>query len=119
MPADILYSDTLVEISAHSILFRQYYFPVGSRRINLNEVESVRILKPTFMQGKWRIHGTGDFRTWFPRDMDRPSRDAIFLLKRRKGWWRIGFTVEDANLVKDILTEYGLNVTEDDGGASL
>jgi hypothetical protein len=106
--AEILYADTLVEITRDSIVFRNYYFPFGSKKISLDHVKTVEILKPTLLNGKWRIHGTGDFRTWFPRDMKRPSRDSIFIMTLRNRWWRIGFTVENANAVKQIFEEKGL-----------
>jgi len=81
-----MYTDSLIEISEDGILFPQYYFSVGSQPTNLNDVESVNILKPTFTSGKWRIHGTGGgFGPGFVRDKHRPSREAIFILKSRKG----------------------------------
>ena len=43
MSADILYSDSLVEISTETILFRRYYFPVGAKRLKLIDVERVKI----------------------------------------------------------------------------
>ncbi len=102
---EIVYTDKLVEISHDAILFRHYYFPVGSKRINLNDVEKIEILNPTLINGKWRIHGTGDFRTWFPRDTKRPGRDMIFIIFFYKHWWRIGFTVENSNEVRQIFID--------------
>ena len=43
----VLYSDDLVSISDESILFRQYYFPYGSKTIELSSVDYVEILTPT------------------------------------------------------------------------
>ena len=112
--AEILYADTLVEISRDSIVFRNYYFPFGSKKINLNHVKSVKTLKPTVWNGKWRTAGTGDFRTWFPRDMKRPSRDEIFIMTLHNHWWRVGFTVENSNAVKQIFEEKGFIKAEND-----
>ncbi len=105
--SDILYADKLVEITENSILFRHYYFPFGSKRINLDDVASVKTLEPTLRNGKWRIHGTGDFRTWFPMDAKRRSRDLIFVITLRKRWWRVGFTVENASIVSDFFRAKG------------
>jgi len=105
---EILYSDSLVEISHDTLFFRHYYFPVGSKKIALKNAEKIEILDPTLMTGKWRIHGTGDFRTWFPRDPKRPERDMIFIIFYHRRWWRTGFTVENADEVKRIFLEKGL-----------
>lgn len=105
---EIIYTDNLVEISNDSILFRHYYFPVGSKKINLNDIKKIEILNPTLTHGKWRIHGTGDFRTWFPLDTKRPKRDMIFIIFFHKRWWRTGFTVENSNKVRQIFMDKGL-----------
>jgi len=98
----VLYSDQLVEIREDSILFRNFFYPFGDKRISTNHVESITVLKPTLLSGKYRTYGTGDFRTWFPPD-NRSKRDRIFVLKRKDKWWRIGFTVEDSEKVLALL----------------
>jgi len=74
----------------------------------IRNIKKVEILEPTVMNGKWRIHGTGDFSTWFPWDSGRPNRDIIFRITLHKGWCRIGFTVEDSASVISIFDEKGL-----------
>ena len=106
------YSDSLVEIKENSIIFRNYYFPVGDKRVAFDQIESVRVLEPTMRNGKWRLHGSGDFKTWFPADYNRPKRDAIFIAKVRNKWWQIGFTVERSFMVRRIFSERGLLVGE-------
>ena len=103
MPTDILYSDKLIEISADTILFRQYYFPIGARRLNLTDIERVVMRTPTFVTGKYRLQGSAWLRTWFPMDRQRPKRSQIFILILRNKWRRIGFTVEDEAAVERIL----------------
>jgi hypothetical protein len=103
----IVYSDKLVEITEDSILFRNYYFPFGSKTVNLTDVKSVKALEPTLWNGKWRIYGTGDFHTWFPLDKKRPDRDLIFLMTLKKRWWRVGFTVENSSVVSELLRAQG------------
>ena len=102
---EILYTDKLIDVTEETLLFRHYYFPFGSKRINFDHIEQVTMLKPTLFNGKWRIHGTGDFRTWFARDLKRPVRDLLFIARLAGRWWRIGFTVEDSESVIRIFKE--------------
>jgi hypothetical protein len=53
--------------------------------------------------GKWRIHGTGDFKVWFPMDSNRPHRDRVFILAIKNLQVNIGFTVEDRDAVESYL----------------
>ena len=108
MVSELIYSDKLVEITEDSILFRNHYFPFGSKRVDFSEVSTVVTNKPTLANGKWRIQGTLDFRTCFPRDWKRPTCDRIFLISFPHRRIRIGFTVEDSDTVTNILTEKGL-----------
>jgi hypothetical protein len=103
MNARILYSDQLVEITDESILLRGYYFPFGSRRIRFSEILGISVNEPTIWNGKYRIYGSGDLRTWFPPDVKRPVRDKIFVISLKNRWRRIGFTVEDSAAVEAIM----------------
>jgi hypothetical protein len=105
MDTDVLYADSLVEISAETILFRRYYFPIGARRLKLSDIERVIVRTPTFATGKYRLQGSGGLRTWFPMDLQRPKRRKIFILILRNKWHRIGFTVEDEATVERVLRE--------------
>lgn len=104
------YSDSLVDISDDAITLRRYYFPFGSRRIPFSEIERINSDDPTLLNGRWRIWGTGTFRTWFPLDWERPLRDRIFFVTLANRWGRIGFTVEDSKRVARILKQGGLQV---------
>lgn len=106
--AEPIYSDKLIEITDNSILFRHYYFPVGSKQVNLESIARVEVKKPTLISGKYRIHGTGDFRTWFPCDYKRSTRDRIFIIHFKRGWWRIGFTAERSDEALHFFEERGL-----------
>lgn len=102
MNAPLLYRDALVEISEDSILFLNYYYPFGNKRVSFNDVERLLVKVPSIRSGKYRYYGTGDFRTWFPPD-DRTSRDKIFVLIHKSKWWRVGFTVENSREVLALL----------------
>lgn len=108
MNSEVVYSDKLVEITDNSILFRWYYFPFSSKRVRFSDVDYIVTKKPTFWNGKWRIHGTGDFKTWLPCDWKRPIRDRIFIISFQNKWKRIGFTVEDSETVAKIFQDTGL-----------
>ena len=104
------YKDKLIEISDNTIVFKNYYFPAGSKSIKLSQVEYVEEKRLTLRNGKWRLHGTGDllFRIWFPADYDRPSRDKIFVMKVKGKWMQIGFTVENSYAVSELFRTKGL-----------
>ena len=104
------YSDGLISLTGSSLHFRHYYFPRGSRTIELSDVERIEVLEPTLRNGKWRIHGTGDLRTWFARDPQRPQRDRIFLLHLRGRWRRIGFTAEHPDALVERLRSRGVAI---------
>jgi hypothetical protein len=108
MNADILYSDSLVEISAETILFRRYYFPIGAKHLKLSDIERVIIQEPTFSTGKYRLQGSAGWHTWSPMDLQRPRRSKIFLIILRNKRRRIGFTVENEVALEQILRERAL-----------
>lgn len=103
MNVDVLYSDSLVEISDETILFRHYYFPFGAKRLKLSDIERVIVQEPSFATGKYRLQGSVGLHTWFPMDLYRPKRHKIFLALLRGKKQRIGFTVEDEAAVEHIL----------------
>ena len=108
VPSTGKYRDSLIEICADTIVFKNYYFPTGSKSIQLSQVEYVEEKPPTLRNGKWRLHGTCTFRTYFPADYDRPSRDKIFVMKVKRKWMRIGFTVEHSYAVSELFKTKGL-----------
>jgi hypothetical protein len=108
MTKDTLYSDSLIEIEHGSILFRHYSFFERDQLVLISDIEKIVVKKATIWNGKFRFHGTGDFKTWFPKDFQRYKRDKIFITHIRYKWWRIGFTVEDSGAVLKIFLDKGL-----------
>lgn len=108
MNINTLYSDRLVEITDDSILLRGYYFPFGGRRIPFTEISLINIETASLWNGKYRIYGSGNLRTWFAPDWRRPSRNKLFFLEQKDKWWRVGFSVEDSTRVEQIMAEKGL-----------
>ena len=105
---ETIYIDNLIKITNNNILFQDYYFPFGSKEIDLSEIKNVVVKEPTLLNGKWRLHGSGDFRTWFPRDWKRPIRDKIFIMSFLNSKKQIGFTVEDSESVLKFFKDKGL-----------
>jgi len=104
-----IYQDSLIELTDQEIVFHRYYFPFGGdKHVALNFIEHIEVRQPSFWGGSWRLWGSSDFRTWFPLDNKRPSRDRIFVAFLRGSSCRIGFTVEDSRLVTSLLREIGL-----------
>jgi hypothetical protein len=108
MNADVFYSDSLVEISVETILFRRYYFPFGAKRLKLSDIERVVVQTPSFSTGKYRLQGSAGLHTWSPMDLQRPRRSKIFFVRLRSQKLRISFTVEDAAAVEHILRQRNL-----------
>jgi hypothetical protein len=108
MNADVLYSDSLIEISAETILFRRYYFPFGAKRLKLSDIERIVVQKPSFFTGKFRLQGSAGLHTWSPMDLQRPRRRKIFFIRLRSQKLRISFTVENDAAVEHILREKNL-----------
>lgn len=108
MNEDIIYSDSLVKITGKNILFRRYSFFERDRKVFFSDIEKIVVKKATIWNGKFRFHGTGDFKTWFAKDFDRHKRNKIFVAYIRDKWWRIGFTVEDSDALMRIFQEKGL-----------
>lgn len=109
MTTKSLYADKLISITDKDIIFYNYYFPTGKKRhVKIDDIECITVLEPTFRNGKWRIHGTGNFKVWFPKDNNRPHRDRIFIATLKNKWINIGFTVEDGDTVENLLRSKSL-----------
>ena len=109
MNTETIYSDKLVTITDDEIIFEGYYFPGGKKKIvRFDNIDGIVVEKPTIWNGKWRLQGTGNFKTWYPMDKSRPKRDRIFLVRLKNQWVNIGFTVEDGTRVEKILKEKDL-----------
>ena len=110
----MLYDDKLISIAEDKIIFKHYYFPSGKPKIVLlDHIEWIKVAEATIRNGKWRIHGSGNFKLWFPRDNKRFKRDKIFFAKLNSQRVRIGFTVEDSGQVEKIFNKMGLTKSGD------
>jgi hypothetical protein len=99
MPQLPLYEDSLVVLTSDSLLLKRYYFPtLKPKLVSLAEVQRIEIICPNLWTGRFRLWGSGDFRTFYPLDLGRPKRDRIFQLTQRDKRIRIGFTAENSEL---------------------
>lgn len=106
MRENILYKDYLIEIDDASLTLNNYYFPtLKLKKIEFSKIDSVECVEPSLLTGKWRLGGTGDFKTWFPADFSRNKRDATLLIHQKQKKIVIGFTVENSIEVKNILKD--------------
>jgi hypothetical protein len=109
MMKKLLYQDNLVDIYEDSITLKKYYFPsLSPKVIPFRSIEIIEVRKPTLWLGKWRIQGTGNFKTWYPFDPSRPKRDKIFFIRYKNKWMQSGFTVENSTKVESILKDKSL-----------
>jgi hypothetical protein len=98
------YQDNLISITDNDLTLKSYSFPfLRDKRINFNVIEKIEVRIPSLSAGKYRIWGSGDFRTWYPFDSKRSIRDKIFIIFFNNKWNRVGFTVEDSEKVLEIL----------------
>ena len=109
MAAEIVYADKLITITNDHIIFNRYYFPLRKPKVvKIENIKSISVKKPTIWNGKWRLHGTGNFEVWFPEDYRRPKRDRIFFATLTNQWTKIGFTVENGETVEKLLRSMNL-----------
>ncbi len=105
----MLYADSLISITDNEITFEHYYFPTGKKKVvPFADIERITVERPTIWNGKWRLQGTGNFKTWYPKDNRRPMRDRIFFAVLKSQWVNIGFTAEDGERVEKILRDKNL-----------
>lgn len=108
---DIIYNDRYMELYPdYMILNGFYYGPIGRKKISFDSISKVKMIDLNFWKGSYRIQGTGDFKTWFAHDMNRPSKKIAFIIHRGRKWWRIAFSAEDVEKVASIFESKGLMV---------
>ena len=112
MTAEIkyLYSDNLIRITGDALYIDG--FLLGSKCVHFSRIKTIKILKSTMWNGKYRIAGTSDLRTWFPSDGSRPGRDVIFIVLMHGKWIHYGFTTEDSVAVKQIFQSMKLPIQD-------
>lgn len=98
----MLYADSLVRLTDEAIVLENYYL-FTSRTIPLTSIDRIEVYPATLLTGAFRLFGSGNLRTWFPLDWQRPQRDRIFIMRLKECWYSVGFTVEDGAMFEQIL----------------
>jgi hypothetical protein len=106
---NVLYNDRHLEIYPDYLIINGFYIgPIGRMRIDYDSIKTIKTVLLGTFKGRFRIQGTGDFKTWFAHDINRPSKKESFIIFRKNKWWRIGFSVEDYDKVLKTFNEIGL-----------
>ena len=100
----ILYQDERITCDDDGITIKNYYFPVGDKRIVYGEIVAFDQKQLGVLTGRYRIWGTGDPRFWFHLDPTRPGKSK-------------GVVIDKGDFVKAVLTpddpEAVLNILEE------
>jgi hypothetical protein len=104
MKSNILYQDKLISLTENNIILYGYYFPFfKNKTILYTDIVKIEIKQPTLKTGKYRLWGSGDFRTWYPYDSQRNIRDKVFFIYLKNKKIRAGFTTLSSETVLKIL----------------
>ena len=101
----MLYQDNLIEINNDSIILKHYYFPFIPTKVLFKNIKTIEIVDCNFINGAWKLWGSGNFTIWFPIDILRPRRDEIFIITYKNQKIKSGFTVDDSEKVENIFKE--------------
>lgn len=106
------YEDPRISVGDSGLSLRWYYFPVGTKRIRLDEVEAVHEhdMGRGITGGRWRIWGSGDLVHWMPLDAKRPKKRWMFILRLRGTMFRPCVTPDDPEAFKAALACRGIRV---------
>jgi hypothetical protein len=111
MKNTFIYSDALVDVNDNGIYLKNYYFPLTKAKLlKFSDIIQIEKKIPTLMSGKWRYWGTGDFKIWFPLDLNRSKRDCILFIQLASQRIRVGFTVENTNAFIEAIQAKGIKI---------
>ena len=80
-----IFQDKKLEIYKDLIIIRDCYAPGLDKKLRISDIENVWVENLTFLGGKYRLWGTGTFRSWFPFHLGREVRDRALVIKRKSG----------------------------------
>ncbi len=105
-----MYSDSMVEITDSELIIKSYYFPLGgNKHLAFSEIEKIEVREPGFFNGSMRLWG-GGLGVWFAFDPSRPTRDALFWVRVKDTWIKVGFTAESSENVIRELAQKGVEL---------
>ncbi|MCL2583233.1 MAG: PH domain-containing protein [Streptosporangiales bacterium] len=74
------YDDGRIACTDDALVIRNYYFPVGDKRVPYQAIERVRVLPMSGISGGYRLWGSGDFVHWFNLDPGRPRKTVKLII---------------------------------------
>jgi hypothetical protein len=80
-----IFQDKKLEIYKDLVIIKDCYAPRLDKKLWVSDIENVRVENLTFLSGKYRLWGTGTFRSWFPFHFGREARDKALVIKRKSG----------------------------------
>ena len=80
-----IFQDKKLEIYKDLVIIKDCYAPRLDKKLRISDIENVWVENLTFVGGKYRLWGTGTFRSWFPFHFGREARDKALVIKRKSG----------------------------------
>jgi hypothetical protein len=99
-----LYEDDRITCDDDGITVKNYYFPIGRKRIAYSEIRSFDQHKMGILTGRYRIWGATDPRYWFHLDPKRPGKSKAVVIDKGD-WVKAVLTPDDPDAVLHILEE--------------
>ena len=78
------YDDGRVRVHGGELTLRGYYFPWGSKHIDVAAITELRRVELSAARGRARIWGTANPRYWANLDPGRPKKKVGFILELGK-----------------------------------
>ena len=80
-----IFQDKKLEIYKDLVIIKDCYAPRFDKKLRISDIENVWVENLTFLGGKYRLCGTGTFRSWFPFHLGREARDKALVIKQKSG----------------------------------
>jgi len=99
-----LYEDRRILCDDDGITIRNYYFPLGKKRIAYSDIRAFDQKRIGVLTGRYRIWGAGDPRYWFHLDTTRPGKSKAVVIDKGD-WVKAVLTPDDPDAVLHILED--------------
>lgn len=76
----IIYEDKYLICDDEALTVKDYFFPMGSKRIAYDSIKKVQEDNLTLLNGKFRIWGMGLEPKWYHLDLERMGKKCAILL---------------------------------------
>lgn len=116
----VLYTDSFVEINAHAIIIRHYFFPtLAAKVLPLSSVTGVDLRPEQRRTGAkdmgWGI-GLGVSKVWWARDQRLTRANGAIILRSDTSFFAHGFSCDDRGSFVDALKRVMAQERQDGGG---